>query len=51
MPKTASTAKEADETRYMIEWVIAKGTFELPTKVFVDGYVKLCEELLAAREG
>lgn len=50
VPKTATTSAEADETRYMIEWVIAKGTFELPTKVFVDGYVRLCEELAAARK-
>ena len=52
IPKTAAVGgdKEEDDKRYMIEWMIVKATLSVETKVFVDGYVLLCEELLAARK-
>ena len=50
VPKTATTEAKDAETRYMIEWIVVKGTLNLETKLFVDAYVLLCEELLAARQ-
>lgn len=32
------------------EWMIGPDTVNLPTKLFVDAYVALCEELLAAKK-
>ena len=51
IPKTAAVGsdKEKDGKRHMIEWMIVKATLSVETKVFVDGYVLLCEQLLAAR--
>lgn len=35
-----------DEAQHGIEWMIGRETGKLETKVFADGYVALCEELL-----
>ena len=50
IPKTAAVSgDEDDDRRYMIEWMIIKATLDVDTKLFVDAYVLLCEELLAAQ--
>ena len=36
-----------DNKRHMIEWMMMSITEKIETKVFVDGYVALCEELMA----
>lgn len=41
--------EEQDRTHFM-EWSINTRTEKLPTDVFVDGYVKLCEQLMAAKK-
>lgn len=49
VPKTTTVESTEDEKRWMIEWMVLKGTLTVETKLFVDAYVLLCEELLAAR--
>jgi threonine aldolase len=50
IPKTAAASGGGeDDKRYMIEWMIVKATLKVDTKLFVDAYVSLCEELLAAQ--
>jgi len=41
--------EEQDRTHFM-EWSINTRTAKLRTDVFVDGYVKLCEQLIAAKK-
>ena len=52
IPKSAAVASDEndDEKRHMIEWMIVKTTLGVETKLFVDGYTLLCEQLLASRE-
>lgn len=50
LPKTATTEVKPNDTQFMIEWMVMKVTLSLETKTFVDAYVLLCEELLAARK-
>lgn len=40
-----------DNLCHEIEWLIGPETLKIETKVFVDAYVALCEELVAARKG
>lgn len=41
--------EEQDRTHFM-EWSIRNETVNLDTDVFVEGYVRLCEELIAAKK-
>lgn len=49
IPKTAAASGgEDDDKRHLTEWMIVKATLSVDTRLFVDAYVLLCEELLAA---
>jgi len=39
----------AEDLTHFMEWMIMSVTVEIDTKVFVDGYVNLCKELLAEK--
>jgi threonine aldolase len=41
----AAKKLEDEDRKHAIEWMIVKQVLELDTKVFVDAYVALCEEL------
>ena len=44
------TKTAEDDRRHIVEWMIGIERQNLDTKVFVDAYVALCEELVAADE-
>jgi len=48
MYSKSGTATKEDLTHF-VEWMIMSVTEKIDTKVFVDGYVNLCKELLAAK--
>ena len=44
---TATEDEEDDDRRYIVEWMVVSALLEVETKVCVDAYVALCEELVA----